>query len=441
MKGGSVSAVILYSTPSEGDGFKYSGYLHLPVTVKISRMAQIKLGILRETKTPPDRRVPLTPGQCSLLPERYPGVQLVVQPSPMRCFSDEEYLQAGISLKEDLSGCDLLLGVKEVAIEALLAGKTYLFFSHTAKKQPYNRELLRAVVEKGITLIDYEYLTGVRGERVVAFGRWAGIVGAYNGLRAYGLREGTFRLEPAHESSDLETLKRQVGKVDPGPVRILVTGGGRVAGGAQEMLEAAGIREAEPSAFLTEEFSRPVYARLDPWHYTGRKDGKAFDFDHFVAHPEAYENRLLPYAARCDMLVACHFWDPRSPVMLTREMLSGGVVPIRTVADISCDINGPIASTIRASTIAEPFYGYDPRTGRETEPFRKGSVTVMAVDNLPGELPRDASTDFGNALTEHVLPEILGARDTGMLHRATIAIGGGLNGPFEYLADYLMGME
>ncbi len=441
MKGGPVCTVILYSTPSDSDGFKFSGYLHLPVTSKISRMAQIKLGILRETKTPPDRRVPLTPGQCSVLTERYPGLELVVQPSPIRCFDDEEYVQAGVRMQEDLSECDILMGVKEVTIETLLKGRTYLFFSHTAKKQPYNRELLQAVVEKGITLVDYEYLTDLQGERVVAFGRWAGIVGAYNGLRADGLRQGAYHLDPACESPDLEALKRQVQQVDPGRIRILVTGGGRVAGGAMEILQAAGVRGVDPADFLQQEFHEAVFTRLDPWHYTRRKDGSPFDFSHFVSHPEAYENQLPPYAYRSDMLVACHFWDPRSPVMLTREMLSGGNIPIRTIADISCDINGPIASTIRASTIAEPFYGYDPQTGQETEPFRKSSITVMAVDNLPGELPRDASADFGDTLTEKVLPELLGIRDTGMLHRATIAGDGALNVPFEYLEDYLAGKE
>ncbi|MGW8314123.1 MAG: NAD(P)-dependent oxidoreductase [Bacteroidales bacterium] len=404
-------------------------------------MEQIRIGILRETKTPPDRRVPLTPSQCRMLLDRYTGLNLVVQPSPMRCFSDEEYTGAGIRMQEDLSDCDILMGVKEVTIDSLLAGKTYLFFSHTAKKQPYNRGLLQAVVEKGITLIDYEYLTGGQGERVVAFGRWAGIVGAYNGLRADGLRENSFRLEPAHNITDLEALKKQVIGVDPGRIRILVTGGGRVAGGALEILEAAGIRGVDPSHYLKQDFQEAVYTRLDPWHYTRRKDRIAFEFDHFVAHPEAYENQLLPYATRSDLLVTCHFWDPRSPVMLTREMLAGGTVPIRTIADISCDINGPIASTIRASTIAAPFYGYDPQTGQEAEPFRKGSITVMAVDNLPGELPRDASTDFGEALTEQVLPELLGIRDTGMLLRATIAHARGLNTPFKYLQDYLRGKD
>jgi len=333
------------------------------------------------------------------------------------------------------------MGVKEVKLNALIDQKTYLFFSHTAKKQPYNRELLQEVVHKGIRLVDYEYLCDEKGIRVVAFGRWAGVVGAYNGLCAYGLDTGAFTLKPAHDCYDLEELKQELLKVDLGMQRIMVTGGGRVAGGALEILDKAGIRQVEPEAFLTEEFDHAVYTRLDPWHYTRRKDGAAFDFTHFIAHPEMYENNILPYAARTDVFIACHFWDPKSPVMLSQEVLAGGELPISLVADISCDIKEPIASTIRASTIASPFYGYDPSTGKETDPFIEGVINVMAVDNLPGELPRDASADFGSALMEHVIPELLGARDTGMLNRASITQNGALTSPYQYLEDYLAGRE
>jgi len=404
-------------------------------------MQKISLGILRETKTPPDRRVPLTPVQCRSLLDRYEYLDLVIQPSDYRCYSDEEYTAQGITLSEDVSSCDVLMGVKEVKLNVLIGQKTYLFFSHTAKKQPYNRELLQEVVRKGIRLVDYEYLSDEKGIRVVAFGRWAGVVGAYNGLCAYGLDTGAFSLKPAHDCYDLEELHQELLKVDPGKQRIMLTGGGRVAGGALEILDEAGIRQVDPEAFLNEEFDHSVYTRLDPWHYTRRKDGVAFDFAHFIAHPEMYENNILPYAARTDMFIACHFWDPKSPVMLSREMLADGELPISLVADISCDIKEPIASTIRASTIASPFYGYDPSTGKETDPFVEGVINVMAVDNLPGELPRDASADFGSALIEHVIPELLGARDTGMLERASITQNGALTSTYKYLEDYLAGRE
>ena len=406
-----------------------------------SCMQKISLGIVRETKNPPDKRVPFTPQQCRALLDQYSHLELLVQPSDYRCYSDEEYRAEGITLSDDLSVCDILMGVKEVKLNALIEKKTYLFFSHTAKKQPYNRVLLREVVRKGIRLVDYEYLTDGKGIRVVAFGRWAGVVGAYNALRGKGLGSGDYELKSAHECFDLEELHLELKKVDPGRQRILVTGGGRVASGALEILDEAGIKQVEPEAFLNEEFEYAVYTRLDPWHYTQRKDGTVFDFTHFMKHPEMYENSIHPYAARTDVFIACHFWDPLSPVMLTREELDSGEMPISHIADISCDINGPIASTIRASTIASPFYGYDPASGKETLPFEKGVISVMAVDNLPGELPRDASADFGAALKEHVIPELLGISNTGMLDRASITKKGALTVPYDYLADYLAGRE
>jgi saccharopine dehydrogenase (NAD+, L-lysine-forming) len=397
------------------------------------------LGVIRETKDPPDRRVPLTPDQCRQLKIRHSGLRILVQPSPYRCFSDEEYAAAGIALQEDLSECDMLAGVKEVKNEILIKGKTYLFFSHTAKKQPYNRELLQAVIEKGIRLIDYEYLTGPDQVRVVAFGRWAGVVGAYNGLRAFGIRSGKFDLPPANACRDLEELKSGLSKAAMGKTRVAVTGGGRVAGGTLEILEAAGIRQVKPEEYLSNSYKDAVFTRLDPWHYTRRKDGSVFDFSHFMLHPDWYKNSFLPYAKRTDMYIACHFWDPQSPGLMTRRDLIGGGIPIRIIADISCDIDGPIHSTIRASTIAEPFYGYDPVTGKESKPFQQDSITVMAVDNLPGELPRDASADFGDALAAHVLPELLGLKNTGMIDRACITENGQLTKPYDYLKDYLEG--
>lgn len=404
-------------------------------------MKPLTLGILRETKNPPDRRVALTPDQCAQLQSRHPDLGILVQPSEGRCFSNEEYRAAGISLSEAMDSCDILLGVKEVKLEALVPEKTYLFFSHTAKKQPYNRPLLQEVVRKGIRLVDYEYLTNRQKQRVVAFGRWAGVVGAYNGLRAMGLRSGKFRLPPAHELKDLHEMQAMLRELSLGNIRMLVTGGGRVAGGAREILEAAGVEEVAPERYLSNSFGRAVFTRLDPWHYTRRKDGAGFDFGHFMQRPDLYQNAILPYARRSDLFIAAHFWDPRSPLMLTRDDLKSGNIPIRVIADISCDIDGPIASTIRPSTIADPFYGYDPVKGREAPAFQQESITVMAVDNLPGELPRDASADFGAALLEHVIPELLGEQHTGMIRRACIAEKGRLAHAYAYLNDFLEGKE
>jgi len=406
-------------------------------------MRTITIGLLRETKDPPDKRVPLTPLQCRQLLEQYPQLKIQVQSSGYRCYADDEYRAQHIPLAEDLSSCDMLMGVKEVKEETLVPDKTYLFFSHTAKKQDYNRSLLQALVGKGIRMIDYEYLTGEDGVRVVAFGRWAGVVGAYNGLRAFGLKQAAhgFELKAAHECFNLEELKEELQKVSLAQTRILLTGGGRVAGGALEILDEIGIRKVSPGAFLQKEMDHPVYTRLDPWHYTRRRDEEDFSFGHFVNHPESYENAIQPYLRKAHIFMACHFWDPRSPVMLTREDLASGDLPLSVIADISCDINGPIASTIRASTIADPFYGYDASTGNEAGAFEKDALTVMAVDNLPGELPRDASADFGKALMEHVIPELIGKTESSMLERATISRNGQLGPEYSYLSDFLKGLE
>jgi len=241
----------------------------------------MQIGILRETKQPPDKRVPLTPQQCLQLKKQYTGLELVLQPSDHRCFSNDEYLEAGVELQENLSDCDVLLGVKEVDIGTMISNKTYLFFSHTAKEQPYNRKLLQAICEKQITLIDYEYLTRQDKTRVVAFGRWAGIVGAYNGLIAYGHRSGRFNLRPAWQLSGLDEMNKQLKGLSAGNIRIALTGGGRVAHGAVEILSAAGIREITPDDYLTKEFREAVYCRLDPWHYTRHRQKPDFYFDHF----------------------------------------------------------------------------------------------------------------------------------------------------------------
>ncbi len=407
-------------------------------------MEKIRLGIVRETKNPPDRRVPLTPIQCRLLLERFPQLEIQVQPSPIRCYSDEEYRKEGLQLVDDLGGCDILAGVKEVKIDALIPDKTYLFFSHTAKEQPYNRGLLQAIVERRIRLLDYEYLTDEKGVRVVAFGRWAGVVGAYNALRALGIRRKAlgrqgFDLPAASENHDYAELMEHLKGLELGKTRFCITGGGRVAGGALEVMKAAGIAEVSPGDYLGKDYPHAVFTRLDPLHYTKRMNGAAFEFGHFVEHPDEYANNFLPYARCTDVYIACHFWDPRAPFMMTRKDMASGEVPISVVADISCDLAGPVPSTIRASTIAEPYYGYDPVSGKETDAFVKNAVTVMAVDNLPGELPRDASADFGEAMMAMVVPELLGEKDSGMLERACITEKGSLCRAYDYLQDYLAG--
>ncbi len=401
----------------------------------------MKIGILRETKNPPDHRVALTPRQCREVMDTWPGTEIVYQPDGYRAFTDREYENAGVPASEDLSDCDILLGVKEVSVNALIPGKTYLFFSHTAKRQPHNRGLLRAVLEKKIQLIDYEYLTKYDNNRVVAFGKWAGIVGAYNALRAYGIRFRKFNLKPAWQCKDKREMLGQLKDIEINQYRILITGGGRVAQGAMETLTHAGITRLSPEDLMNIQPDSAVYAQIDPWHYVKRIDGQAFNLDHFFNFPEEYETTFLPYTSVVNMWIACHFWDPRSPVFLTPEDMKKEEFRIRIIADVSCDVNGPIPSTLRASTIQQPFYGYDPQSGKETEPFRRDSLTIMAVDNLPGELPRDASEDFGSKLISEVFPALMGELDSKIIDRACIAKDGRLSSRFLYLEDFVEGKE
>ncbi len=399
----------------------------------------IKIGILRETKDPPDRRVPLTPLQIISLKEKYPYVDFFLQPSDIRCFSDQEYSDHGIHLKEDMGDCNILLGVKEVDPSTLVYGKKYLFFAHVGKKQPQNRGMFLEMSKKNITLIDYEYLTTDNGARIVAFGRWAGIVGAYNGLRAYGIRTKRFSLKPAHECLDLGEMWSGLRHVNPDPgLKILITGEGRVANGAAETLGMCNIRKVQPDEYITREFSTPVFCQIGPDYYTRHKSNQQFSFAHFVSNPAEYEPAILPFTRVTDLLITGHYWDPRSPVFFTGEDMKKPEFRISVIADISCDVNGPIPSTLRVTSISDPFYGYNPHTESEEPAFmREGNITMMTVDNLPGELPRDASVDFGNQLIENVLQELTSETETPVIERATILKEGRLTPGFEYLQDYL----
>ena len=398
----------------------------------------MKIGILRETKSPPDRRVPFTPSQCRQLLDTYPQLEIIVQPEKSRCFSDEEYADLGIRVQDDINSCDLLVGVKEVKTSFLLPGKAYMFFSHTAKKQKHNLELLRTVIEKKIQLIDYEYLTDSNNIRIVAFGRWAGFVGAYNALRAYGLRNGLYDLKPAWKCTDKAELLIHLKEIRIENQMIVITGGGRVASGAMEILDAAGFEKLKPEDFLTSVI-RNVYTQLDPGNYVKHRENTAFDLEHFFSSPHEYQNAFLPYSFVADIFIACHFWDPRSPVLLTQQDMQHPDFRLKIIADVSCDTDGPIASTIRTSTISEPFYGYNVITGKESAPFHKKNITVMSVDNLPGELPRDASEDFGTRLAAEVIPSWLGIADRSIIQRATITKEGRLTDNFFYLQDFLAG--
>ena len=401
----------------------------------------MKFGLIKERKTPPDHRAVLSPRACQKVVSQFPQAEIRVEPSPIRVFSDEEYLQAGIEVSEDMASCDVLLGVKEVPVDALIPERKYFFFSHTIKKQPYNRPLLRAVLEKKIELYDHELLTDPKGVRLVAFGRYAGIVGAYNGFRAYGLKYGGFSLPKARELKDQQALIAKLKKVELPPIKILLTGRGRVGSGAREMLDGIGMRHVTVADYLHKEFNEPVYCQIDASEYNKRKDGVRGSKADFIANPGEYRSDFFRFARLTDLYIAGHFYGQGAPYLFTREDARHPEFRISVVADISCDIDGPVACTLRPSTIADPVYGYDPQTEKETDYRNSGAIAVMAVDNLPASLPRDATEGFGAAFVKHIIPAFFDGDADGILERARMTRGGRLTPRYAYLQDYVEGKE
>ncbi|NLR90344.1 NAD(P)-dependent oxidoreductase [Flammeovirga agarivorans] len=402
----------------------------------------MKVGIIKEGKIPEDKRVALTPAQCEEVLEKYPDVEIYVQKSPIRCYKDEEYQEAGIAVVDNVDDCDILLGIKEVPIPELVENKKYFFFSHTIKKQPYNRELLRAIMSNNIDIMDYEVLTREDGSRVIAFGRFAGLVGAYNGLLAYGKRMGTYDLKPAHLCHDLNELWIECKKVKlPQDYKIVLTGSGRVANGAVETLLAAGIKKVSREDFINESFGQPVFVQLRSKDYHVKKDNTPFEIKDFYANPDDFNSTFGDFLPVADMLVAGAFWHPAAPVLFTKEDMKKDDFKIKVIADVTCDIEGSIPSTVRPSTIADPLYDFNPKTGKEEAALSsEDNITVMAVDNLPNELPRDASESFGRQMIDNVLEDLF-IEDKGIIERATITHGKQLTPKFSYLQDYVDGKE
>ncbi|MGB0918480.1 MAG: NAD(P)-dependent oxidoreductase [Flavobacteriales bacterium] len=401
----------------------------------------MKIGIIKEGKTPPDKRVGLIPSHCAHLKQTYPDLEIRVQRSPIRCFQDEEYATAGIELVDNVNDCDVIFGVKEVKHQMLADGKTMLFFSHTIKKQPYNRELLQEVLKRKIRLIDYETLTYPNGARVLGFGRYAGIVGAYNALIAHGKRYNSFELKPAFQCEDMKEMGREMEKVELDNAKIIISGGGKVANGAKETLNTAGIKEVSIPEFLNETFAEPVYCNADILDYH-EKDGKApANFGEFVKDSTVWENTFSKFTKVADIFISAHFWDNKSAHFFTEEDVKSDNFKVKVIADITCDIKGSVPTTLRPSTIADPIYGYDKTTGEEADAYAENSITIMAVDNLPCEVPKDASEGFGQDLIEKIIPLFLGEDSEKILERATIAQNGQLTTYFSYLQDYADGKD
>jgi len=401
----------------------------------------MKFGIIKERKNPPDRRVVFSPERLAEFKSTFPQAILKVESSDIRIFPDEQYFEKGIEVNHDLNDCDVLIGVKEVPKEALIPNKKYFFFSHTIKKQPYNRDLLRTILEKNIELYDHETIVDDMNRRLIGFGRYAGIVGAYNGIRAFGLKFELFNLAKAETLPDQKTLIERL-KRNPLPnIKIVLTGRGKVAFGAKEMLDAMKIKEVSVENYLTKTFAEPVYTFIDVLDYNKRKDGVVSTKEDFYTNPTEYISDFERFSEVSDMFIAGHFYGNNAPIILSKEMLRSPKCKLKVVADVSCDIDGPVACTIKPSTIADPIYGYLPSEHKEVSYKHPSAIVVMAVDNLPCELPKDASDGFGEVFLERVIPAFFNNDADGVLARAKMTENGKLTPRFAYLQDFVDGKE
>ncbi len=399
----------------------------------------MKVGVLKETRRWEDRRVAVTPETAMLIKENYPDIELYIQSSSERIHSDDEYRKLGIPVVDDLSHCDILIGVKEVAGDALIEGKTHLMFAHVAKKQAFNKQFIQEMVQKKITLIDHEYLTNIENTRLVFFGFWAGVVGAYYAFKGAAKRFTGIKLLAPEKCTDLNDLYRQLKRFDLPPLKILVTGGGRVASGALEIIRELNVEEVLPHDFLNKKYDHAVYTRLNPDDYVMRNEGE-FDRMHFYKNPHDYKSSFKPYLSATDVFIACHFWDHQSPHFFTQEELQSDDFSISLIADVSCDVPGPIPTTIRTSSIKMPYYDIDPKDLSEKPAFSSPEyITVMAVDNLPSALPVDASHSFARDLYYQVLPSLFGEDSDGIIQRATILKDGELTAQYSYLSEFIKG--
>lgn len=395
------------------------------------------IGLSRERKNPPDNRVALSPIQCVALQQRYPQIKVFVEASPTRCFSDDAYREVGIDVVEDLSHCDVIFNIKEVPSEALIAQKTYFFFSHTIKKQPYNRAMLQTILQKNITLIDYEVLRYETGARVLGFGRYAGVVGTYNGLLVYGKKHGLFSLTPAHLSKNYADILTQLLRVNLPNIRIAVTGGGRVSQGALDLLRALQIREVTPNRYLHVRYEEPVFVQLNSPDLYVHPTLTQWDTQHFYKHHGEYRSQFKGYAECTDLLVNGIYWTEDLPRLFEAgDTADKEKFAPTVIADISCDVEGSVPITYKATSIADPVIGWSRRNQSPCEAYTEDSIDVMAVGNLPNELPRDASEEFGEMLMHKVIPELV-AGGSRLIDGATIARGGHLTAHFSYLSDFV----
>lgn len=394
-----------------------------------------KIGLIRETKIPADNRVAFTPAQCKWIQQHFPHVKIIVQSSSERCYTDREYSIAGIEVKEIVDECDILFGIKEVSKEELIPNKTYLFFSHTKKKQAYNQQLFRAILDRKITLIDYECMEHEDGQRILGFGFFAGIVGAHNGIMAYGHRTGAYSLERVYKQKSFRELIHTYFGLKLPEIKIAVTGSGRVAHGILEIMNLLEVIEVEPPDYLSRNFPYPVFTQLKGPDLYKPKEGGKYNRDEFHEDPSKYSCLFHPYSKVSDVLMNGIYWDQNVPRLFETDDINEPDFNIQTISDITDDKGGSVPINLGDTPIIDPVYGVDKITLQRTAPYLPGSIDIMAVGNLPNELPRDASRYFGEQLTKHIFADLVGTGSP-VINRATMVNNGKLTAAFSYLKEY-----
>ncbi len=397
----------------------------------------MKIGLIKEWKQPADKRVALTPELCAEFIKTYPSVEIAVESSTDRTFTDKEYKEVGVSVQTDMTDCDILVGIKEVPIDKLIPNKTYLFFSHTIKAQPYNRPLLQAILQKNITFIDYEPLTWKEGGRILGFGKWAGVVGAYNAILTWGKKTGKFDLPPAHETNNYEASMALLADLDLGKTRIVYTGNGRVADGIREVLEQMKLKEASPQEFISQPPRGAYFTQLTSWDLYHRKDGVEWDIDHFYANHGEYcceFDNFIPYS---DILINGMYWEDDIPPLFFKKDTKAKDFEIKVIADITCDVEGSVPITMQATDIYNPTFGWSRSNQKQVEPYGEDTIDVMAVTNLPTEMPKNASDEFGRLFLEHIVPLLVGKDQDDIIKRAKMTENGKLTKTFAYLQEFV----
>ena len=407
----------------------------------------ITLAVLREARID-ENRTPLSPNQVSIILNKFSNIKIIVQPSNRRCFKDEDYQKAGAQITDDLSSANIIFGVKEVDISALIEGKTYLFFSHTSKVSQYigqtlkddaiiyKKELLKEVIKKKITLIDYENIREISGEgyRYLGFGRFAGIIGTYNTLNLYLKLFNKKSLPRAFEINNYKEIKKLISKQNFNKIKILLTGSGRASKGSIELLKQANIKQVSINDYLKKKHDEAIFCNISTREYIERKDGKSFSHQDFISNPYEYNSKAKNFLVDADMLIAGHYWDSKFPKLFYPDQINE-FKNLKVIGDITCDINGSIPTTIRPTSIAKPYYSIDINSMKEISLDDKG-IAVMAVDNLPSELPCESSEEFGENIISEVLPFLIN-KDDGRINRATTASKGKFCPLFSYLENFV----